>query len=511
MTKVELFEHIRKQHVVNNKSVRHIARELHVHRRMVRQALSAAIPPARKQSVRSTNKLTPAIKYLIDAWLQSDRHAPKKQRHTAKRIYTRLTEECGFTGSEHTIRRHVGQRKRILGLTQVAFIPQVHAPGIEAEVDWYEATVNLAGKLTKINFFQMRACHSGREFNMAFFRQTQQAFLQGHVCAFNYFGGVFKSIRYDNLTSAVKKVLSGRKRIETERFITLRSHYLFEAIFCLPGLPGAHEKGGVEGGVGRFRRNHLVPIPCVDSLEALNTALLSYCAQDDLRTIAGKSCSIAEQWQQEQPQLMALPDKLFETDEVVLARVNKKSYVRIKTNDYSVPVRHVGQQVEVRIGCNTLMIYHAGKQIATHQRLVGRYEVSAQLCHYLPLLYRKPGGLSGSVALAQARTTQQWPGIFDTYWQALTHKYGSSDGTRQFIDILWQLQAHALAHIEQAMQQAMDAGSLAIESLQMIIRQHGIPERNVPPLGELGKLSRYEHQAGDVAHYDALLHSGRIH
>src|SRR5690606_16522593 len=155
------------------------------------------------------------------------------------------------------------QQRKLLGLSTQVFIPQIHLPGEEAEVDWYEAYVDFPSGREKIYFFQMRSCYSGREFHLAFRRQNQISFLEAHRAAFDYFGGVFKRIRYDNLTSAVKKVLRGRKRVESDRFIALRSHYLFESEFCLPGIQGAHEKGGVEGGVGRFRRNHLTPVPQV--------------------------------------------------------------------------------------------------------------------------------------------------------------------------------------------------------------------------------------------------------
>lgn len=509
---MELFELIRKEHFVNGKGIRQIARELRIHRRMVRQAIIDAIPPQRQSIVRTSKKLTPAIKYLIDAWLQADHYAPRKQRHTSGRIHQRLVEEYDYDGSAGHIRKYVARRKRELGLKKQAFIPQTHAPGDEAEVDWYEAYVDFPFGQTKIYLFEMRACHSGKEFHIAFFNQTQQCFLEGHVKAFEYFGGVFKNIRYDNLTSAVKKVLKGRQRIETDRFIALRSHYLFDAIFCLPGQQGAHEKGGVEGGVGRFRRHHLVPVPKMNSLEELNVYLLSCCKKDDERIIQGKSQSVIQNWQSEVSNLGALPLKPFATEEICLSRVNNKSLVRVKGNDYSVPVQMVGQQVEVQLKSETVSFFHSGKEIAHHNRAVGQGHMIAKLEHYLPLLQRKPGALIGSVVLAQARENGDWPSTFDAYWQALQEKYGSDSGTRIFIEILIWIQGQDSAEVVNAMQRAQEAGSISLESLQMLVRyEKKAPEDPIQPLKDLGNLAGYDRPFGEIKHYDILLLSGRIH
>lgn len=277
MTKVEQFDLIRREHFLHGKSVRQIAKQHRVHRRMVRQALNCAEPPRRKKYSKEEYKLTQPIKYFIDHWLQADKNAPNKQRHTSHRIFMRLVEEHGFNGAEPTIRKYVGQRRRELFGFSEAFIIQVHAAGEEAEVDWYEAQVDFVSGRSKVYIFQMRACASGKEFHIGFLTQSQQAFLEAHAAAFEYFNGVFKKIRYDNLASAVKKVLQGRKRIENERFTLFRSHYLFEAIFCKVGIEGAHEKGGVEGGVGRFRKNYLVPVPKVNDINDFNCFLKKCC------------------------------------------------------------------------------------------------------------------------------------------------------------------------------------------------------------------------------------------
>jgi transposase len=264
-------------------SIRELARRHGIHRRAVRQALASPWPPPRKRPVgRPASKLGP-YRPLIDGWLIADKQAPRKQRHTAKRVWERLRDECGADVAETTVRDYVRRRRRELGepVAEV-YVPQVHEPGVEAEVDWGEAEVELAGQRRRVYLFVMRACYSGASFVTCFERETQQAFLEAHVEAFCFFGGDFPLVRYDNLRSAVAKVLCGRRRVEQDRFVALRSHYPFESAFTRPGREGAHEKGAVEGEVGRFRRAHHVPVPQVATLTDHNDRLEDACF-DDLR------------------------------------------------------------------------------------------------------------------------------------------------------------------------------------------------------------------------------------
>jgi transposase len=502
---MELFEQIRRDRDREGLSIRALAERHGVHRRAVRQALVSPVPPAKRSPLCRPAPKLGAYRALIDAWLEADREAPRKQHHTAKRIWSRLVDEHGADVAETTVREYVRQRKRAMGWpVGEVFIPQTHAPGVGAEVDWGEAQVDLAGARTKVQLFLMRASFSGASFCQASLVGTQQAFLELHVEAFEWFGGVFEEIRFDNLTSAVKQVLRGRRRVETDRFVALRSHYLFESQFTTPGIVGAHEKGGVEGEVGRFRRNHLVPVPGVASLAELNTLILAGCEADLGRRIAGRSLTVGGAWATERPLLRGLPSERFDASETATPRVDAKSLVTIRQNRYSVPVALAGLRVAVRIGAREITISHAGKLVARHERLHGRFGTSAQLDHYLELLQRKPGGLERSLALAQQRDRGAWPQAFDELWLALAGRYGRSEAARQMVDVVMLAREHGPDRVTLAVRGALTAGAHDGRAVAVLARRADTAQ--TAPLGDLEpRLTAHARPAPDLTDYNQLL------
>src|SRR5215218_7848316 len=330
-SRVELFESIRTDRRVEELSVRGLAGRHRVHRRTVRQALADAVPPPRKGYPRRARPAIDPYVVIVDGWLVGDRDVPRKQRHTARRVWQRLVAEHGATLAEVTVSRYVARRKVELGLDRVEVaVPQTHPPGAEAEVDFGEFHATVDGAWTKLWMFVMRLSHSGRAFHVAFATQAQEAFLEGHVLALTHFGAVPARIRYDNLTPAVVRVLRGRDRTESERFIALRSHYGFESFFCRPGKDGAHEKGGVEGEIGRFRRRHLVPVPNVASLAELNTLIAAGDLIDDRRRIFGRPLTVGQHFEIEAPVLRSLPSVRFDSTLLVNPRVDTKSRVCVR-------------------------------------------------------------------------------------------------------------------------------------------------------------------------------------
>jgi transposase len=507
LSRVEQFEQIRRDRDREGLSIRELAARHGVHRRAVRQALEAAVPPVKRAPVgRPAPKLGP-FRAVIDGWLEADRTAPRKQRHTAKRIHQRLVDELGADVAETTVRQYVRARKRAMGMVVgEVMVPQVHAPGAEAEVDWGEADVVLAGVAVTVHLFVMRASFSGAVFCQASLVETQQAFLEMHVQAFEWFGGVFATIRYDNLTSAVKKVLKGRRRIESDRFVAMRSHYLFVSAFMTPGIEGAHQKGGVEGEVGRHRRNHLVPVLQVADLAELNALLLAGCETDFGRRIDRRSVTVGEAWAIERPLLQDLPAEPYDACESAAPRVDAKSLVTIRQNRYSVPVRLAGLKVSARVGAREITINHGGKVVAVHERLHGKSGTSAQLDHYLELLQFKPGGMEHSLALAQERDRGTWPGCFDELWAQLTDRYGRSDAARQMVDVVMLCREHGPAGVELAVRGALTAGAIDGRAVALLARRATDTERLVPePLTGLEpRLEAITRPVPDLTEYDQL-------
>lgn len=281
MIDVEIWEQIRRAYYLEQKSIREIERETGHAWRTVKRIIESGEPSKYVlKEGRDAPKLGP-YREEISELLKQNLHLPVKQRYTSSRIY-QLLREKGFTGAESTVRHYVGQVRKAQRRPAV-FLPLAFDPGQDAQVDWGEAVVILAGVQVTVQLFVMRLCYSRRTFVMAFPSQKQEAFFQGHVEAFQHFGGVARRLTYDNLTTAVQKILQGKERQEQERFLTLRGTYLFDSHFCTPGA--GHEKGGVEHGIGFVRRQYLVPLPEVASYQELNLLLRQRCLADDERQV----------------------------------------------------------------------------------------------------------------------------------------------------------------------------------------------------------------------------------
>ena len=502
MSRVELFEQIRRDARRDGLSVRALAQRYGVHRRTVRQALAAAIPPARKAPARDAPVLGP-WKALIIAWLEADQRAPRKQRHTARRIWQRLCDEYGATVAEPTVRAFVAKvRAELRGRITEVIVPQLHIPGAEAECDFGECYVDVDGVRTKLHLFVLRLSASGRAFHRAYPTQAQEAFLEGHVAALTHFGGVPHRIRYDNLKPAVSRVLRGRTREEHERFVALRSHYGFDAFFCLPGTAGAHEKGGVEGEVGRFRRTHLVPVPQADSLAAFNAFLARADAADDARRIAGRRTTVGEDFAREALTLQPLPSEPFDTARLLSARVDAKARVSVRQRFYSVPAQLAGQRVTVRLGPTEVTRLPDGRVGATHERAFQRGAEDLVLDHYLEVLWHKPGALPGAKALAQARAAGVFTASHDAFWAEARRQLGDAAGTRALIEVLLAHRSLDTAALTSGMEQALRVGCVD-PAVVVIEARRAARDRGV--VIPIGALVRYDRPLPTVAQYDELL------
>jgi transposase len=446
-SRVELFERIRRDHRREELSIRGLADRYRVHRRTVRQALASAVPPERKTPARAAPRLDPA-KPLIDAMLREDLAAPRKQRHTARRVLARLVDEHEMDGVTYsTVRDYVRVRRPEIWAEagrslEQAFVPQRHEPGAEGEVDFAEVWIILAGVKTKVFLFTFRLSFSGKAVHRAFATQSQEAFLEGHVAAFEQLGGLpVTQVRYDNLKAAVSRVLFGRNRVESDRWVTFRSHYGFDAFYCQPGRDGAHEKGGVEGEGGRFRRNHLVPMPKVDSLAELNERLARFDEADDARRIGNRPQTVGHDFTVEARMLAKPPAERFETGLTRWPRVDRYARVTVRQCYYSVPAKLIGRRVRVLLRATELLVFDGRRRVATHPRATVRGSEILMLDHYLEVLARKPGALPGATALAHARAAGAFTPTHDAFWSAARAAAARADGgdaagTRALIEVL---------------------------------------------------------------------------
>ena len=503
---MELFEGIRRDRREEGMSIRGLARRHRVHRRTVRQALAAALPPARQVGPRPAPALGPHLA-TIRRWLVEDLSAPRKQRHTARRVWQRLVDEEGARAAESSVRAVVATiRRELESGTHLVTIPQVHGPGEEAEVDFGEATLVVAGSPTEVQLFHLRLSHSARAVHVAFPTVGQEALLEGHVLAFERLGGVPARIRYDNLKPAVARVLQGRDRVETERFIALRSHYGFDSFFCAPGEAGAHEKGGVEGEVGRFRRRHLVPVPQVASLAACNALLERADAADEARHVEGRLATVGAMAAAEVPALRPLPAESFDPTVLLHPRVDHKARIAVRGSHYSVPVRFAGRRLDVRLGGRTLTVADAGRTVAVHARSLGKGAQALVLDHYLECLTRKPGAFPGSMPLAQARASGAFTAAHERFWRRARRRLGDAGGTRALIEVLLLHRTLPFIAVHAALDAVEQLGSVDPALVAIEARRIADGRGETAVTLERGTaLHRYDRPAPILTVYDGLL------
>ena len=399
---MDQYEMVRTAHRVYKKSIRQIARETGHTRRTIRKVLAGKEPKYRREKEPACPVMDP-VAGVVDGWLKADRDKPVKQRHTAHRVWQRLVDEHDFTGAEPTVRRWVRERKIGWGWSRpTAVVPLDPEQAREAEVDWGTAWVRMGGEDRQVKLFCMRSRYSGKAFVRAYPWERQEMFLDGHIRAFDWYGGVFPVLVFDNLKTAVKQILRGKARVEQARFTSFRAHYTFEARFCNPAK--GREKGGVEVLVGYARRNFLVPVPEVADFDDLNAQLLERCQSDGQRRIGGRADdrTIDERYRVERERLLALPDTPFENTKVVGVRISAYQTAQVDGNRYSVPTAYVGRRLWAHIGCDRVCFYADQKKVAEHARTFGHSRWQIDPLHYLELIRQRVG------AFESARPIRQW-------------------------------------------------------------------------------------------------------
>jgi transposase len=458
MKTVELYARVRRAVLVEGLSRRAAAREFGLARKTVSKMLEYSAPPGyqRQKPVRRP-KLGP-WQGVIDAILEGDKLRPRKQRHTAKRIFERLRSEHSYTGGYTIVKDYVRSSK--LG-GQEMFVPLTHAPG-EAQADFGQAQVIIAGVECTAHFMVFAMPHSDDCFVQAFPAETTESFLEGHVRAFEHFGGVPTRILYDNTTLAVARILGDGERTKTRAFSELQSHYLFADKFGRPAK--GNDKGKVENQVGYSRRNFMVPIPRAASWEALNEQFVRDAIARRAQRLRGHAETIGERFERDRAALLPLPAARFEACDKATARVSSISLVRYRTNDYSVPTQYGHRQVLVKAYVHDIVIVCGSEVIAEHKRSYEREVAIYDPLHYLALLEHK------SRALDQAAPLAGWqlPECFAQLRRLLEARLNKR-ASREYIQILRLIEHFAFEEVTAAVEQALALNAISFDTVRHLV------------------------------------------
>jgi transposase len=458
LTNMELWSEIRRRVLTRELSMRQACSEYGLNFRTVQKIVRQpellpfhASPPRPKPVL---GPFLPLVQQIID----DDRQAPRKQRHTARRIFERLRDEHGYPGCPSIVRDAVRAYKQSQA---EVFVPLLHPPG-EGQVDFGRAEVVVAGLRHKAALFVLTLPHSNARFGCLFPRECTEAFQDGHARAFAFFGGVPTRLSYDNSKIAVVKFLGAHERHLTREFLRLQAHFTFSSHFCR--VRKAHEKGHVENGVGYVRRNFLVPVPQADCWDDLNAHLAAACRREFERTGAGRDRATAELLVADGAAFLPLPAEPFESRRVEPVTINSLSLGRFDGNDYSVPTAFAYQALTAIGTIDRVRFHRQGAVVTEHARCWGKGQVTFEPLHYLALLERKPG------ALDYARPLAGWslPEAFAALRRRL-EKADPKGGTRQYIRVLRLLEVHDPAAVTAAVERAASLAVADADAVRLLL------------------------------------------
>lgn len=507
MLRLEDFVKIRELHFKDGWGIKQIARTFHYARGTVRKAIREANLQGRRytqSNPRPRPATTPEVREYVEAILKADKTAPRKQRHTARKIMKRLgAEKPQWSIGESTLRGLVRQIRAELRERPPVTIPLSFDPGEEAQADFGEAYVDLAGERVKCHVLVITLCYSRRTFAMAFPSPNQEAFLEGHVRAFRHFGGLTGRIAYDNPKVAVIKILRGGAREENKIFTAFRSHYCFEPRYCSPGIEGAHEKGRVERRIQSYRLDALVPVPAVDSWAHLNDMLLAKCLElDAVPHPEQRHRSVSEVFRDEAQELQRLPQHDFVCADSTAVRVDGNGRVVYNNVYYSVPCEYGRRQVEVRAFWDRVDVYDATTLIARWPRSYEAGKEHYDYHHYLKLRRYTPG------AALNGRPFRELPEVLLRYRKELLARHDRRIAGRHYAKVLSLLLEHDEKLVLDAVELAMLCGTFDSAAVETLIQQfvHG-PRR---PAGRLDlssrpSLTRLQVRATNLHDYDQLM------
>jgi len=492
-TNMQKWAEIRRRVLTGEISKRGACREYEIHWDTLEKILTYTEPPGYRKTKPRSSKLDLFLPIIKDI-LESDKKVHRKQRHTAQRIFERLRDEHGYPGGVTIVKQAVREFKQ---QNKEVFFSLSHPPG-EAQVDYGFADVLLNGELTKVALFVMTLPYSDAIFIQAFPKECTESFQEGHVRAFEFFGGVPNRISYDNSKIAVRKIVGNRKREVTKEFLRLKSHFLYKDHFCLVRRP--NEKGHVERLLDFARRSFLVPVPCVASLKELNDQLLRSCEKDLTRTLRGKFVPKQALLQEEQQSLQSMPAEPFETRHLETVHANSLSLIRFDCNSYSVPTEYAHRPLTVVATIDEVRILCIDELVARHTRCWIKEQSFFNPLHYLRLLERKPGGFD------HAKPFEEWdlPICFGILRRRLESELKSL-GTREFIKVLRLLERHSLSALKSAVQHALEIGASSADAVRLILEYQQEEAVNLFCLEGRPHLKSVKFRQTNVLAYQSLL------
>ena len=483
---------VRHKHFIEGQSVRQIARDMGLHRKTVRKYLGQSEPRRQEAECRCRpvqGVVGPRIDDLLEEWRP---RSNRKHRITSPLIHRQLLRE-GFIVGERTVRSYMAEKRR---QTSEVYIPLVHRPGEEAQVDFFEVTVEEDGLFRKAWMFLMRLMYSGRDFVHIYDRCDQVSFLDGHVRAFPYLGGVPKRLIYDNLSSAVKRLVGLKERELTDRFRALCSHYLFEPCFARPGE--GHDKGGVESRGKGVRWQNMTPIVRGKDLEEISAKVMA-----DVKLVFKSKKRrdgrrLEDLFEEEKCRLLPLPETVFEPREPRPVSISRCSTAIVGGAEYSFPSRWARLDAMAYVGAGDIRFVCRGEEQIHLRSARGQRRILYR--HYMRELSRKPQAVRQIVPELITELGEPYGRL----WQLLEQTHGPRQGARILAGVLGAIDDHGEEAVTTALKQALSQGRCDL----LVLSQHmaGRPvllDAMVP-----ASLRSFEVQAGRAADYDELLMGG---
>jgi len=429
-----------------------------ISRESVKKMLSFSVPPGYRRQAEIKRPKLDGFTEIIDAWLGEDLSRNRKQRHTAKRVLERLRDEHGFTGGYTIIKDYIREHER---RGREMFVPLAHQPG-HAQADFGEARVVIGGVEQKAHFFALDLPHSDACYIRAYPAATSEAWVDGHVHAFAFFGRVPQSVLYDNDKCLVARILPDGTRKRARLFSGFLSHYLIRDRYGRPGK--GNDKGSVEGLVGYARRNFMVPLPNFPTWDAFNLWLEEQCRKRQADILRGHDETIDQRLVRDLEAMAELPAAPFDACDQATGRVSSQALVRYKTNDYSVPVAYGHRDIWVRGYVDRVVIGCGAEIIARHPRSYEREDMVFDPVHYLCLLEKKIN------ALDQAAPLAQWdlPEAFQTLRRLMEARMIKA-GRREYVQILRLLESFDLDDLHVAIKNALRMGAIGFDAVKHLV------------------------------------------